>query len=149
MFGILSSAVNFTCSAAEGHQPQMWALERWWVTEKWVKGKVIAGTRGILPCLGGSPWSRKRAEWRSQAVPLTHHQKKKYCRRGQIEAECSLVYESCSWVSMMTARSWRRRPSCQETRLCKANPRHTHVSLLVEAFKPSGYQLYQLWQFMY
>lgn len=123
----------------------MWALERWWVTERRVRGIATAGTkgmRGFLRHLGGSPWRRRKAEWRSRAAgPPTHHRKRKCCQRGQSEAECSLGCESCFWVSMMSARNYMRRPSCQETHLCKANPHHTHVSPL-EAFKMSGYQLY-------
>lgn len=124
----------------------MWVQERWWVTERRVRGKVTAGTkgtRGFLPRLGGSSWSRRKEEWRSQAAgPPARHRKRKCCRIGQSEAESSFGHKSCLWVSTTSARSCGRHPSCQETRLCKANPRHTHVSRLVGGFKISGYQLY-------
>lgn len=124
-----SRIVNCTCCAAEGCLPLTWALEKWQVTERKEKGKKTAGTkgtRGVLPRLGGSPWSRRKAGWRRQdAGPQDHHHKGK---GHQSLAQSSLGFGRCFWGSMRSARSCRRCPSCQETHLCKANPHHTHVS---------------------
>lgn len=111
------------------------------MTEKNARGKATAwtkGTRGFLPRLGGIPWSRRKAEWKKNrdAEASTRHRKRKCSQRGQSEAGCSFERESCFWASMTSARSCRS-PGCRGTRLCKANPRHTHVSWLVEAFNSS------------
>lgn len=44
-------------------------------------------------------------------------------------------------MSMTTARWSGVYPGCQETHLCKANPKPAHVSQLVQAFEWSGCQV--------